>query len=193
MGTRRSFWLLLGAMALTPSPTNAQEPRNALSADLFLPLMSPVSQLAGEKTAWVPLNVKYQRVITDHLALMAKVGLTYSWGSDGESSLEVYPMLALDWHPFDTGLRGFYVGPSVFFNYSWHDDDVPDPAATDHSYWAAVGGNLGWQFVVRSRYVIDVTFGLGYGYSAEVDRSGKVTSSYTLDETIGGVFVGFRF
>ncbi len=155
--------------------------------------MSPVSQLSGEDMAFVPINIKYQRVLTDHEVLMVKVGLTYSWDSDGESILDVNPMLALDWHPFNTGLKGFYLGPSLFLNYNFYSGDTAE-RELDHSYWAAVGGNIGYEFVLRSGMVIDLTFGLGYGYSEEVDVKGRTSASgFQVDETIGGVFVGYSF
>ena len=188
---RTIFMLALGFLALAPAPVNAEEPRHAVSIDLLLPVMAPVSVAAGEM-AWIPLNVKVQQVLTDHLALMGKAGLNYSWGT-GEKILEVNPMLALEWRPFHKGLRGFYLGPSIFFSYCnyWNDDAVVDNP--DHSYRIAVGGNLGWQFLVRSNLTIDVTFGLGYGYDSEVDRNGVAKSGFSVDESIAGIFIGYSF
>jgi len=191
MKTSKMLLIMPGALALWPRSMYAQESVNAVSVDVFLPLMSPVSRLAGEM-AWIPFNVKYQRVISSHLAVMAKSGVNYSWAA-GEKILDVYPMLALEWRPFHTGLKGFYLGPSLFFNYSNYWNDYAVVTNPDHAYWIAAGGNLGWQFVLRPRIVIDVTFGLGYGYNAEVGEDGATKSHFTMDETLGGVYVGFCF
>lgn len=195
MSHRRLLLAVLCALAVGPGAVQAQEPRNALSIDLLLPVLSPVSHLSGEDTAFVPLNVKYQRVLTEHGVLMVKLGLTYSWDSDGERIWEINPMLAFDWHPFDTGLKGFYLGPSLFFNYnSYSHSGATVDSDLDHSHWAAVGGNIGYGFVLRSGMVVDLIFGLGYGYSKEVDVTGRTSASgFQVDETVGGVFVGTSF
>jgi hypothetical protein len=191
MKTRSLFLAVLCVVG--PGSPHAQEPRNAIAVDLFLPVMSPVSRLSGEDMTFVPLNIMYRHVLTEHQVLMLKMGLTYSWG-DGEKSLDVSPMLALEWHPFDTGLKGFYVGPSLFFNRTTNSySGTPAADDIDHSHWTAVGGNVGYEFESRSNLIVDLIFGLGYGYSKEVNVNGKVTSGYQVDETIGGVFVGYRF
>lgn len=194
MKTGKIFLTAVFTLAVGPGALNAQERQQSLTVDLFLPAMSPVSRMAGEDMTFLPLNVMYQRMLTDHQVMMLKMGLTYTRGSDGERILDIYPMLALHWHPYSDGLAGFYVGPALFYNYSTYSysgsatgDDL------DHSYWAAVGGNLGYGFELRSNKVIDLIFGLGYGYSKEVDVNGKVTSDHRVDETIGGVFFGYSF
>lgn len=64
MNYRRLLLAVLCALTVGPGSLHAQEPRNAILIDLFLPVMSPVSHLAGEDMTFVPLNVKYQRVLT---------------------------------------------------------------------------------------------------------------------------------
>jgi hypothetical protein len=194
MKTGRILPAVLCALAMASGSLYAQEPRRAISVDLFLPAASPISRLSGEDMTFIPLNVMYQRVLGERQVLMLKMGLTYSWSDDGEKSLDVYPMLALHWHPFDTGLKGFYFGPSLFLDYT--DNSYSGTAAADdlnYSYWSAAGVNVGYQFARRSNIVVDLIFGLGYGYSKEVDVSGKESTDYRVDETIGGVFVGCRF
>ncbi len=185
------FMLTLWLFIITPGAADAVEPRRAVSIDVLLPLMAPVSVATGEM-AWIPLNVKYQQVLAEHFALMGKAGINYSWAK-GEKILEVYPMLALEWRPFHRGLRGFYFGPSVLVSYGhyWNDYAVVDNP--DHSYRIAVGANLGWQFLVGTNLTIDVTFGMGHGYDSEVDRDGKAKTGFSLDESIAGVFIGYTF
>lgn len=191
MCSNSTLMLVLGFLTLAPAPAKAEEPRHAVSIDLLLPVMAPVSVATGEM-AWIPLNVKVQQVLTDQLALMGKGGLAYSWG-EGEKILEVNPVLALEWRPFHRGLRGFYLGPHLLVSYCnyWNDYAVVDNP--DHSYRIAVGVHLGWQFLVRSNLTIDLTFGLGYGYDAEVDRHGVAKTGFSVDESLAGVFIGYVF
>ncbi len=182
--------------AIATRPLLAQEASEALTVDLLLPAMSPLSRLAGEDSRFVPLNVMYQRVITEHQVLMLKMGVNYNWDTAGQRSVELYPMLALDWHPYDTGLQGFHLGPALFFSYAAYaySHSASSPASDpDYAYWSAVGGNVGYGFLLRDQKIIDVVFGLGWGYSKEVARNGEITSHYQVDETLGGVFVGYRF
>ncbi len=148
MEIRAFFMLMTGLLVFIPASVNAKEPRRAVSIDVLLPIAAPVSAASGEM-AWIPLNVKVQQVFTDHLGLMAKAGIHYSWGT-GEKILEINPMLALEWRPFHRGLRGFYLGPSLLFSFCnyWNDYAVVDNP--DHSLRMALGVNLGWQFRVRS-------------------------------------------
>ena len=191
---RGLFLSMLFVMALGPTSVYALAPTNAVSVDLLLPALSPVSKLAGEESSFIPLNIKYQRVLTEHQVLMFKMGLNYNWGHAGDSSVDIYPMLALEWHPYQTGLQGFYLGPSLFFNYSTYSYSGASTALDmNTSYWLAVGGNIGYEFVLPSNTVVDLSFGLGYGYSYEKDMSGKTTSGFRMDETMAGVFFGYSF
>ncbi len=184
--------VFLLALWLWPLSSHAQGPGKAISVDVFLPLMSPVSFLYGETMYFVPLNIKYQQVIADHLVLMLKGGLNYSWDKRNTSdrSVDVYPLAGVDWHPFHAGLEGFYAGLSGFFNYSAH---YYNTRVDYRNYRTALGCTLGWQFLLRSGIIIDLTFGLGYGYNVDVDSKGAKKTGYSVDETIAGVFVGFCF
>lgn len=48
----------------------------AIAVDSFLPVMSPVSRLTGEDETFIPLNVMYQRVLSEHQVLMLKMGIS---------------------------------------------------------------------------------------------------------------------
>lgn len=192
---RRFLLAVICALTVSAGPLHAQEPRNALSIDVFLPAMSPVSRIAYGEMFFVPLNAKYQHVLSEHQVLMVKMGLNYSWDTHGERILDLYPMLALEWHPFNTGLKGFYLGPSLLFGYSSYSySRATAENDLDHSYWAAVGGNIGYEYALPSGMVIDLIFGLGYGNTKEVDVKGRTgASGFMVDETIAGVFVGRSF
>jgi hypothetical protein len=177
---------LLFALTVSSDPSETKEPQNAISIDVLLPVMSPVSKLCGEKSSFIPINIKYQRVLADHLVLMLKGGFNYDWGDDSKS-IDIYPMAELDWHPFQKGLKGFYAGLSSFYGY---EDYINSHEGSSR---IALGGTLGWQFVLRSNFIIDLTFGLGYGYNVDVDVNGKKSEGFSADETIAGIFLGWGF
>ncbi len=184
--------IILAIVLFSPAHgLNAGDGRHALTVDVLLPVGSIFSQAFGEM-AWIPVNVKYQQLVGDNVALMAKAGVNYSWAK-GEKILEGYPMIAMEYHPFDTGLNGFYFGPSLLLSYCRYYNDYSKVRNPDHTYRIALGANVGWEFILPSNTVIDVTFGLGCGYNKEVYRHGESDAGYSIDESIGGIFVGYRF
>ncbi len=189
MKTRLVFLLVI--LVTVPSFMSAQEVQQAVSLDVFLPAAALASQAFGEM-AWIPLNIKYQRVIADHLVLAATTGLNYSWSST-EKILETSPMLQLGWHPFHAGLEGFHLGPYILFSYCkyWNDHSLVDNPA--HSFRFAIGGVFGWQFLLPSRILLDLNAGLGCGVNMEVDRYDTATTEFPLNEIMAGILVGSSF
>jgi hypothetical protein len=182
---------MLAILIAAPSFVAAQELQQAVSLDVFLPLAAVASKASGEM-AWIPLNVKYQRVLAEHLVVAANSGLNYSWAS-GEKILEISPMLQADWHPFHSGLEGFYLGPYLLVSYCkyWNDYTLVDNPA--HSFRFALGGIFGWQFLWPSGFLVDLNVGLGCGINMEVDRYGNMTSEFPLNEIMGAILLGSGF
>jgi hypothetical protein len=178
--------IILFALTLFAEPSETKDQQNAISIDVFMPIMSPISYLQGEKGHWFPLNVKYQRVLTDHFVLMLKGGFNYNWDNE-PTGIDIYPMAELDWHPFQKGLRGFYAGLSIFYGYSNYFDSPEGETRI------ALGPSLGWQFVVHRHLIIDLTLGLGFGYYNRTDWEGKREEGFSADETIAGIFLGWGF
>ncbi len=182
---------LVVILTAVPASLSAQDVQQAVSLDVFLPLGAIASKASGEMS-WIPLNIKYQRLVVDNLVMAGKTGLNYSWAT-GEKILELSPVLELEWHPFHSGLEGLYLGPYLLVSYCkyWNDYSVVDNPA--HSFRFAAGGVLGWQFVLPSRIVIDINASLGCGLNMEVDRHGTVTTDFPLNEIMAGVLVGSGF
>lgn len=180
------FTITFFTLTLLAEPSKSKEPKNAVSIDVLLPIMSPISHLQGEEAHWLPLQLKYQRVLTDHFVLMLRYGMFYYW-SDKPIEIDFFPMAELDWHPFQKGLRGFYAGVSAFYCYS-NTFDSPE-----RLYRINMGPTLGWQFVLPWNITIDLTLGVGFGYHNQIRWDGTKKEDFGVDETIGGIFVGWAF
>jgi hypothetical protein len=195
---------LLTALAATPVAAQGQTPkeaRNALSVEVAIPIAVPIGLLVYRGSegmmAVIPIQVQFQRVVADHLVLLVKAGLNYSWGVPRRGpggDLDIYPEVELDWHPFHRGLGGPYVGLAGFSDYSV---TLGDPAAAaavpPHSYHFRLGATIGCQFLLPAGITTDLAFGLGYGPSLKIDSSGTKTWGAEFDVTRVGLYVGMRF
>ncbi len=202
MKKKNVFLVGLFAVVLLPTLAAAEdqttkEAQNAISIDVLLPILLPVSLLweGGETDVIIPINILYQRVISDHFMALIKAGLNYSWyryTTPQNGWMEVYPAVEVDWHPFHKGLKGFYVGLSGIFDYGV---DCSDAAAkgTSYSYAFGWGLSLGWLFLLPAHINIDLVVGQGAGYLVSVDASGVTTSGFSEVPARTGVFLGYRF
>ena len=177
--------ILLFTLTLLAEPSETKEPQNAISIDVFLPVGAVASAISGDDN-FIPLNIKYQRVLIDHLVLMLKAGFNYNFKPKSKG-IDIYPMAELDWHPFQKGLRGFYTGLSIFYGFGNYFDSPEGETRI------ALGPSLGWQFIVRRHLIIDLTLGLGFGYYNRTDWEGKREKGFSADETIAGIFLGWGF
>jgi hypothetical protein len=185
MKTKTILTILLFTIAVSAESSGAKDPKNAVSIDVLLPVGAVASAASGDDN-FIPLNIKYQRVLADHLVLMLKGGFNYNFKPKAKG-IDIYPMAELDWHPFQKGLKGFYAGLSIFYGYSNYFDSPEGETRI------ALGPTLGWQFVVRRHLIIDLTLGLGFGYYNRTDWEGKREEGFSADETIGGIFLGWGF
>jgi hypothetical protein len=201
------------AMALSPTFLAAEdqtsnEVQNAISMDLAMPILSLVNLLGGWPILGIPANIHYQRVISDHLALLIQAGLKYSWLLPYASTaavvhyggnwraLEVYPEVEVDWRPFHKGLDGFYLGLSGIMDYVATYSDAAATNGTTHAFAVGMGFNVGWQFLLPN-ILMDLGLGVGYGYWVNIDVNGAMTSSFEFiprDSRLPPRFhFGFRF
>jgi len=152
---------LLSFLAFAPIPGTAAEvradPRNEVSIDLAMPVVMNLVETSGTV---IPIVLEYQRLLNDHLALSIVPGAAYSSLPDGWILLTQL-WAGLEWHPFQAGLRGFYVGPGfvVFgiIDNTMHRDPVLRLLCT------FLGLTTGYQFVLASHIDVDVTLGASVG------------------------------
>lgn len=191
------LFAVLSSTAAAAQGQTSTDARNAISVEMILPIGVPIGLLVGERSVLIPVQIQYQRVVADHLVLLVKAGLFYGWTlppREPERTLDLLPVVELDWHPFHTGLQGPYLGLSGTGGYGVGFSDAGAAiVTTGHYYDFIVGPTLGWQFLLPANITIDTAFGLGYGPGVSVDANGVRTSHSVLDLTRGGVYLGFRF
>jgi hypothetical protein len=152
----------------------ATEPKNAISLNL--------GRMAWEffyqKTHVVPLSFDYQRVLTDHFVLV--VGSTLDMFP--ENGIFFDQVVGFDWHPFDLGLNGLFIGAFI---------DVA--SSTRHGdEWSAAGASaaVGYELTDSDFLQIEICIGGGgIGIDSAVDGLGLVRqfpSRFDLS-------LGFRF
>ena len=101
-------------------------------------------------------------------------------------------------------LKGIYVKPELIFTTYSYDQYIYEFDGSDYSYSeqrvSSTGGaimlDLGWQTVFSDVFLVDLYFGLGYGFSTDVDINafGFVggSSDFPLAGT-AGLKIGFLF
>ena len=101
-----------------------------------------------------PVYLSYERVLSDHLVLA--IAPSFTWADHGTySSLLAILWVELDWHPFQNGLSGLFIGPAFAVSYS-SDQDF---RATGEG----LGLSLGYQFLLPWNIDVDIALGLAYG------------------------------
>jgi hypothetical protein len=165
IGTLLVFAPILGvAEDQTPS-----ESQNAISANLVPTLLG----IFGDS---VSIGLNYKRVIAEHFVL--SVSPSVSIPLNGSA-----PMIALgvegDWHPFDKGLNGLYVGL------------LADPAywlPPTSDYGLDVGPTLGYLFQLPMSFIIEVSVAAGYRFRGPAIKG---NTGFTL--IMAEIGLGVRF
>jgi hypothetical protein len=158
-------------------------PRNEISVDLALPVVINLVQPTGYV---IPIVLEYQRVLHDHLVLSIVPGVGYSGQADGWILL-MGLWAGLNWHPFQAGLQGFYVGPGVVVFTIIDNTRRRDPVCRFLGVF--LGLTIGYQFVLTPHMNVDVALGLSGGpsYDPYSHRTGL------LGLPRAAVAIGYRF
>lgn len=170
---------VLSIFMLAPSRGLAEgqepAPRNEISLDLAMPVAFNLVFPQGA----VPIVLEYQRVLNDHLVLSISPGIAYVPQSN-KWLLLMELWVGLNWHPFQEGLQGFYVGPgiAVFDNLEHFET-----GGSDSLFGVFLGLTIGYQFVLTQHLNVDLALGLAIG---------------SVDGAFGGLpraalSVGYRF
>lgn len=184
---KRVFAAVVVLVLFSASLAGAQEPepKNAISIDALGTTVSVVTA-AVTGSASLAIGFLYQRVVTDNLTLALLPRVSYQQFDNG-SWLTIEPWLELDWHPFDKGLKGFFVGPDVVASLNW---DTRPSLSKPHFF--GIGASVGYQFLLG--YGINVDLALGYvPVGLLVDPSGTTSFGTDRMHIRIEVGVGLRF
>jgi hypothetical protein len=181
--------------------------QDAISIDLASPAIAVVQALQDPSTrvlARLPLSLDYQRVVADRfvLALLLSVNdaLTTSASSVGANDFAGL-VVELDWHPFDTGMTGFYVGGQVYaqggtsLSYLFAASD----AERDRSLQFGLGAAVGYELPLPLNLLLNVAAGFGVGYNIAENTSSVVLANSIPSSGVVGTLtrlelsLGYRF
>jgi len=137
---------------------------NELSVDLATPLFYNMALSNGYA---VPIYLNYQRVLVNHFVLSITPGFLYLYDSWSGARYVVSFWAELDWHPFQDGLQGFFIGPAVIGAYS-DDLFLPDQSGAS----ALVGATLGYQVFFSSEIDFDIAAGVAMDTLPDGQHSG---------------------
>jgi len=151
---------------------------NAILFDFFQPgvaILQDVQDPTNQVLQQIPITITYERVVADHFVVAVSPTLRYSLLSSPTlvtSNMFTQLVLELDWHPFDAGLNGFYVGGQVFSQIASSLSVVPSGDGS-WSSWVELGLGVaaGYQFVLPLSLVLNVAVGGGAGYGASSTMS----------------------
>lgn len=159
---KRITFLLLPLFLLMPATTvlsadrDARGPQNEISIDLAMPVVLNVIGLDGYT---IPICLFYQRVLADHLVISVNPNVFYIDQSTRRGLLGTL-WLEFDWHPFQNGLGGLFVGPAVVAVAEW---DIAQNELALKTTALMLGASLGYQVLLPSNFSIDVVVGLAVG------------------------------
>jgi hypothetical protein len=168
-----------------------QEQKNALSLDLVGPTVKGIQSLSlGNLSLELPLE--YERVLADHFTLAFPLYVSYynnkNVGGNDFWSMCVEPWIGLDWHPFDKGLGGFFVGPYMVISFNY---DTRLTMSDSTYYFIGWGASIGYKFLFGNVLDLDLTLRyVPWGLLIADQSLGSIASSSRLRVEVG---IGYRF
>jgi len=129
----------------------SQEARNAISVDLLAPLLQLAFNISLSGSSAVPIEISYQRVVADNFVFNAEARVIYT---TSVGLFDLSPWVEVDWHPFDRGLSGIFIGPALSFDFSLN---------LFNSFYCGLGGSVGYQLLLPLNIDLVAISGITYG------------------------------
>ncbi len=146
------FSISIRAVASDKEPLEA---KNLVSIDLAVPVVLNLAVSGGYA---IPVFLDYQRVLTTHLNLSIAPSVAYLYDPSWGETLLLTMWVELDWHPFQGGFQGFFIGPAVAgLLYSDTFNNVRSGPGL------VAGGAMGYQLALPANFNIDIVAGLAAG------------------------------
>ena len=191
---------MLSACPAPAQGNTGDQLRNAISLDIgqfgLTAVLLATGLTNGSLIVYLPLYVTWERVLTDHLVLSVLGSLRFTaaplrpdvtWGLAGN----VLP--GLEWHPFDAGLGGFFLGVRGLIGYA-HGDWLANPAGilstgnpVDDVFTFGLNALVGWQFLLPGNMALEAT--VDYYYYARLSSLGLSA----VPSLAPAITLGYRF
>ncbi len=127
-----------------------------ITVDVVPPVVGGVISVAGGQTD-IPISLYYQRALADHSSF--SIGPSFEYRGAGSSSSVFNIWADFDVHPFDTGLRGFFLGPQAVFSLEGVF------AGENSSSTVGLGAVIGYQLRLANHLNVDAALGVAIGPS----------------------------
>jgi hypothetical protein len=173
----------------------SDEAQNVISVNV---LGAPITAIADSTSGLVaiPLSVDYQRVLTDHYTLsiiprfefLVASAIPNSIAYSTLDSFDLHPWVEMDWHPFDKGLNGFFVGLAAVgaLDLKWSGNQ-------DTTVFLGVAPVVGYMLVLPWNINLDFALGAAFGGNIVVDSSKNTSLGLAVDHSRIEVGLGYRF
>jgi len=187
MSSRRVVIVVWLMCALYPmrivadAATELVEARNEVSLNVF---QTAYWAIEGA----IPFIFGYQRVLTDHLAISVLPVLAF-WGPNAGSYQEFQQWVEVDWHPFDTGLRGFFLGLAAV---GVVETILPD-GSRGATWFLGLAPAIGYQFLLPHNWDLDLVVAVPLGVELFDSPGGGGSMRFTSDHRRAEIGLGYRF
>jgi hypothetical protein len=198
---RKIVWVLviLCACLLSPFLGVAQDKapevaKNAISINVLGTVITAIADSTSGLVA-VPVYVDYQRVLCEHYTLSIIPRFEFLIASTNHDSIaksyldsfDFQPWVEVDWHPFDKGLNGFFVGLAAVasLNVSW--------SSNNSTVFLGVAPVVGYQILLPWNINLDFALGVALGGNIVVDPFGNATSGLAVGPSRIELGLGYRF
>ncbi len=160
--------ITFGAGFVVAQDRGPAAPENAILADVARPAIGAVDYFLarpqGVIKATDSIHLDYQRVVAPSMVLSLLPGyqhLVYAQPGLVFEDREVSFLTALEWHPWTSGLAGFFLGAAAEAVYY---EQLGSSTSPTMLYFGA-GPAGGWQLFVSDSFLLSISLGLSWGPS----------------------------
>ena len=199
----KMFWVLAAVSALfvfTPALGIAQAQasegaQDSISMNCLGTLITAIADSTSGLVS-VPFLVDYQQVLTDHYSLSFIPFFEFLIASTVHDSIvnssldsfEFQPWVEVDWHPFDKGLNGFFIGLAGVGSL-----DVKLSGNQDTTIFLGVAPVIGYKLLLPWSFDLDFALGIALGGSIVVDSAGNASIGFAANHSRIEIALGYMF
>ncbi len=169
--------------------------QNTISVNV---LGAPITAVADSTSGLVaiPLSVTYQRVLSDHYTLSIIPRFEFLVASTVPNSVsystldsfDFQPWVEVDWHPFDRGLNGFFVGLAAVGSL-----DVEWSGNQDTTIFLGAAPVVGYMLALPGSFSLDFALGVALGGNIVVSSSENTSFGFAAGHSRVDIGLGYQF
>jgi hypothetical protein len=134
------------------------EAMNAVSLNLFMTAAGLLPNFMSPGDLQIPLYLDYRRVLADHFVLFVAPNFLYR-NSSGGNGFTIDQIIEVDWHPFDLGMDGVFLGAFLDLSNVYFASIYPINSPTN-MFTAGVGLAAGYELTLLQTLLVEISGGL---------------------------------